>query len=60
MSLIQLGIFYFAYRQVHFGGKGSTEFVVKGSHKEVPLVLIDELSAICGVSDALLVMERYL
>ncbi|OWM82618.1 hypothetical protein CDL15_Pgr002193 [Punica granatum] len=35
-------------RQVRFGGKGSTEFVVKGNHKEVPRQLIDELSTICG------------
>ncbi|GLT88389.1 hypothetical protein SLE2022_064160 [Rubroshorea leprosula] len=29
------------------GGKGSTEFVVKGSYKEVPQELIDELKTIC-------------
>ncbi|GMY14376.1 D-lactate dehydrogenase [cytochrome], mitochondrial-like [Fagus crenata] len=36
-----------ATRGVSFGGKGSTEFVVKGSHKELPQELIDELKAIC-------------
>ena len=34
---------------VSFGGKGSTDFVVKGSHKELPQELIDELKAICQV-----------
>nr|XP_023878640.1 D-lactate dehydrogenase [cytochrome], mitochondrial-like isoform X2 [Quercus suber]POE78095.1 d-lactate dehydrogenase [cytochrome], mitochondrial [Quercus suber] len=34
-------------RVVSIGGKGSTEFVVKGSHKELPQELIDELKAIC-------------
>lgn len=32
-----------------FGGKDSTEFVIKGSHKEVPEELIDELKSICQV-----------
>ena len=36
-------------RGVSFGDKGSTEFVVKGSHKELPKELIDELKAICQV-----------
>ncbi|KAF3442793.1 hypothetical protein FNV43_RR16710 [Rhamnella rubrinervis] len=34
-------------RGVSFGGKDSTEFVLKGSHREVPEELIDELKAIC-------------
>ncbi|KAF7851987.1 hypothetical protein BT93_L1686 [Corymbia citriodora subsp. variegata] len=33
---------------VMVGGKGSTAYLVKGSHKEVPQELIDELVAICG------------
>lgn len=41
--------FPFINRGVSIGGKGSTEFVVKGSHKELPQVLIDELKAICRV-----------
>ena len=36
-------------RDVTFGGKGSTDYVVKGLHKEVPEELIDELKAICQV-----------
>lgn len=32
-----------------FGGKGSTDYVVKGSHKKVPQELIHELKAICQV-----------
>lgn len=31
------------------GGKGSTAYLVEGSHKEFPQELIDELVAICGV-----------
>ncbi|KAB1222504.1 D-lactate dehydrogenase [cytochrome], mitochondrial [Morella rubra] len=34
-------------RGVSFGGKGSTEFVVKGAHNQLPQELIDELKAIC-------------
>lgn len=41
---------FFDIRGVSFGGKGSTDYVVKGSHTEVPQELIDELSAICQVS----------
>ena len=41
--------FLFINRGVSIGGKGSTEFVVKGSHKELPQELIDELKAICQV-----------
>ncbi|GAB4857204.1 hypothetical protein Ancab_015113 [Ancistrocladus abbreviatus] len=35
-------------RVIGFGGKDRTEFVVKGSHRSVPLELIDDLKAICG------------
>ncbi|KAK4772902.1 hypothetical protein SAY87_027921 [Trapa incisa] len=45
--------------QVRFGGKGSTEFVVKGSHREVPQELVDELSAICGENMSLDFDERF-
>lgn len=31
------------------GGKGSTDYAVKGSHKDAPQELIDELKAICQV-----------
>ena len=41
--------FLFINRGVSIGGKGSTEFVVKGSHKELPQELIDKLKAICQV-----------
>lgn len=37
------------FRGVSVGGKGSTEFVVKGSHKDIPRELLDELKAICQV-----------
>ena len=36
-------------RGVSIGGKGSTEYVVKGSHRIVPHELINDLKAICGV-----------
>ncbi|CAL5435775.1 unnamed protein product [Camellia sinensis] len=42
-----------------FGGKGSTEYVVKGSHKDVPRELIDELKAICQDSMTMDFDERY-
>ncbi|KAK4800376.1 hypothetical protein SAY86_020863 [Trapa natans] len=45
--------------QVRFGGKGSTGFVVKGSHREVPQELVDELSAICGENMSLDFDERF-
>ncbi|KAJ9184614.1 hypothetical protein P3X46_004324 [Hevea brasiliensis] len=41
------------------GGKDSTEFVVKGSHKKVPQELIDELRAICQDSMTMDYDERY-
>ncbi|KAL7198021.1 hypothetical protein ACSBR2_020524 [Camellia fascicularis] len=42
-----------------FGGKGSTEYVVKGSHKDVPQELIDELKAICQENMTMDFDERY-
>lgn len=41
------------------GGKGSTELVVKGSHKELPEGLLDELKAVCGDRVILDYDERY-
>lgn len=41
------------------GGKGSTELVVKGSHKELPKAFIDELKAVCGDRVILDYDERY-
>lgn len=46
------------YRGLPIGGKGSTEFVVKGYHKEVPKELIHELKAICQVM-YLEIFERF-
>ncbi|XP_058003315.1 uncharacterized protein LOC110647800 [Hevea brasiliensis] len=43
-----VAILYFWHTSI--GGKGSTEFVVKGSHKNVPQELIDELRVICQVA----------
>ncbi|XP_062165965.1 D-lactate dehydrogenase [cytochrome], mitochondrial isoform X2 [Alnus glutinosa] len=47
-------------RGVSFGGQGSTEFVVKGSHKELPKELIDELKAICQDDITMDYDERYI
>ncbi|XP_040956687.1 D-lactate dehydrogenase [cytochrome], mitochondrial isoform X2 [Gossypium hirsutum] len=44
---------------VTIGGKASTEFVVKGTHKEVPQELIDELKAICQDNMTLDYDERF-
>ncbi|OAY40683.1 D-lactate dehydrogenase [cytochrome], mitochondrial [Manihot esculenta] len=41
------------------GGKGSTEFVVEGSHRKVPQELIDELRAICQDNMTMDYEERY-
>lgn len=41
-------------------GKGSTEFVVKGFHKELPQKLIDELKAICQDNMTMDYDERYI
>ncbi|XP_010058689.2 D-lactate dehydrogenase [cytochrome], mitochondrial [Eucalyptus grandis] len=45
---------------VKLGGKGSTAYLVKGSHKEVPQELIDELVAICGENLTMDYEERFL
>ncbi|KAL3642767.1 hypothetical protein CASFOL_013582 [Castilleja foliolosa] len=41
------------------GGKGSTDYVVKGSHKKVPQVLIEKLKAICKENMTMDFDERY-
>ncbi|XVF55934.1 hypothetical protein PTKIN_Ptkin06aG0075600 [Pterospermum kingtungense] len=46
-------------RKVSVGGKASTEFVVKGIHKEVPQELIDDLKAICQDNMTFDYDERY-
>ncbi|XVE96218.1 hypothetical protein REPUB_Repub02eG0202800 [Reevesia pubescens] len=46
-------------RKVRIGGKASTEFVVKGIHKEVPQQLLDELKAICQDNMTLDYDERF-
>lgn len=38
-------------RDVSFGGKGSTQYVVKGSQKEFPQELLEELKIICQVQN---------
>ncbi|XP_021721298.1 D-lactate dehydrogenase [cytochrome], mitochondrial-like [Chenopodium quinoa] len=45
-------------RGVGIGGKGSTEFVVKGSHRSVPQELINDLKAICGENMSMDYEER--
>ncbi|KAL6336204.1 hypothetical protein AAG906_011086 [Vitis piasezkii] len=47
-------------RGVSVGGKGSTEFVVKGSHKDIPRELLDELKAICQDNMTMDYEERYI
>ncbi|XP_010263119.1 PREDICTED: D-lactate dehydrogenase [cytochrome], mitochondrial isoform X2 [Nelumbo nucifera] len=47
------------YRGGTVGGKSSTELVVKGTHKDVPQELIEELKAICGENLTLDYDERY-
>ncbi|XP_073032772.1 D-lactate dehydrogenase [cytochrome], mitochondrial [Primulina eburnea] len=42
-----------------FGGKESTDYLVKGSHKKVPQELIEELKAICKDNMTLDYDERY-
>ncbi|XP_020531267.1 D-lactate dehydrogenase [cytochrome], mitochondrial [Amborella trichopoda] len=42
------------------GGKGSTELVVQGYHKDVPLELINELRTICNGNISLDYDERFL
>lgn len=46
-------------RGVNYGGKGSTDYVVKGSHKPVSQQLIDELKAICHDNMTMDYDERY-
>ncbi|KAL6976441.1 D-lactate dehydrogenase (cytochrome) [Sarracenia purpurea var. burkii] len=46
-------------RGVSFGGKSSTKYLVKGSHKDVPLELLNELKAICQDSMTRDYDERY-
>lgn len=36
---------------VSIGGKGSTQYVVKGSQKEFPQELLEELKIICKVQN---------
>lgn len=38
-------------RGVSIGGKGSTQYVVKGSQKEFPQELLEELKIICKVQN---------
>lgn len=45
-------------RDVSIGGKGSTDYAVKGSHKDVPQELIDELKAICQDNMTMDIDER--
>ncbi|XP_039004236.1 D-lactate dehydrogenase [cytochrome], mitochondrial [Hibiscus syriacus] len=45
--------------KVTIGGKASTEFVVKGIHKQIPQELIDELKAICQDNMTLDYDERF-
>ncbi|XP_052176987.1 D-lactate dehydrogenase [cytochrome], mitochondrial isoform X2 [Diospyros lotus] len=47
------------HRGVSFGGKGSTEYLVKGSHKDVPQELLDELEDICRDNMTMDFDERY-
>ncbi|KAJ4979014.1 hypothetical protein NE237_009794 [Protea cynaroides] len=48
------------YRGGTVGGKGTTDLVVEGYRKDVPLELIDELKTICGESMTLDYDERHL
>ncbi|KAL2463972.1 D-lactate dehydrogenase [cytochrome] [Forsythia ovata] len=41
------------------GGKGSTDYLVKGSHRKVPQQLIDELKAICQDNMTMDYDDRY-
>ncbi|KAK7244735.1 hypothetical protein RIF29_39561 [Crotalaria pallida] len=47
------------FRGASFGGKGSTQYDVKGSHKEFPQELLNELKAICQDNISLDSDERY-
>lgn len=46
-------------RGVNYGGKGSTDYVVKGTHKNAPQALIQELKAICQDNMTMDYDERY-
>lgn len=46
-------------RGVGIGGKGSTAFVVKGSHRDIPRELIDDLKTICGENMTMDYEERF-
>ncbi|KAH7854912.1 hypothetical protein Vadar_019002 [Vaccinium darrowii] len=46
-------------RGLSFGGKGSTEYLVKGSHKDIPQELVNELKSICQDNMTLDFDERY-
>lgn len=46
-------------RGVGIGGKGSTAFVVKGSHRDIPRGLIDDLKTICGENMTMDYEERF-
>ncbi|XP_059646536.1 D-lactate dehydrogenase [cytochrome], mitochondrial [Cornus florida] len=47
------------HREVSIGGKGSTDYLVRGSHKDVPQELIDDLMAICPENVTMDYDERY-
>ncbi|KAJ1390674.1 FAD-binding, type 2 [Sesbania bispinosa] len=47
-------------RGVSIGGKGSTQYVVKGSQKELPQELLEELKTICQDNISLDYDERYI
>lgn len=46
-------------RGVGIGGQGSTEFVVKGSHRDIPRELIDDLKTIFGENMTMDYEERF-
>ncbi|KAG8483781.1 hypothetical protein CXB51_023493 [Gossypium anomalum] len=54
-----IACFFMVQLKLTIGGKASTEFVVKGTHKEVPPELIDELKAICQDNMTLDYDERF-
>ncbi|KAA0043773.1 hypothetical protein IC582_009178 [Cucumis melo] len=47
------------HRNISFGGKDSTEYVVKGSHNDISQAFIDELGRICKDNMTLDYDERY-
>lgn len=46
---VDLLIFSYVFGSVKIGCKGSTDYAVKGSRREVPSKLIEELKGICQV-----------